>query len=147
MFCNYWSVFESLWFTLSVYLRLLSVWTYFVLFLFILSLFWFIYLSVCAWTGPIHTDFRSKWNLKLVESRVIKLLQKFNALVLLCFFQMLMSVWIRMVGVVTTAATQLAPTAVPVCLDTHSTPLITRVKVSKIVFWIVHWVIFFSGKL
>ena len=37
-----------------------------------------------------------------------------------------------MVGVVTTAATQLAPTAVPVCLDTHSTPLIMRhVMVAK----------------
>ena len=52
-----------------------------------------------------------------------------------------------MVGVVTTAAIQLAPTAVPVCLDTHSTPLITGVKVNKIVFRIVHWVVFFSGKL
>ncbi len=111
----------------------LSIWTYYILFLFILSSFWFICLSICTWTGPIHTDFRSKgkWNLKFVESRV-KLLHKFNALVLLCFFQMLMSVRMRMVVVVTTAATQLAPTAVPVCLDTHSTPLIThRVMVSK----------------
>ena len=87
-----------------------------------------------------------KSNVKFVESRV-KLLHKFNALVLLCFFQMLMSVRIRMAGVVTTAATQLAPTAVPVCLGTHSTPLITCVKVNKIVFRIVHWVVFFSGKL
>ena len=31
---------------------------------------------------------------------------EFSALVSLCFFQMLMSVGIRMVGVVTTAATQ-----------------------------------------
>ena len=60
---------------------------------------------------------------------------------------MLMSVRMKMAGVVTTAATQLAPTAVPVCLDTHSAPLITCVKVNKIVFWIAHWVVFFSGKL
>ena len=49
--------------------------------------------------------------------------------------QMLTSAWIRMVDVVTTAATQQVPTAVPVCLDIHSTPLTTHpVKVKNSAF-------------
>ena len=122
-------MFESLWFTLSVYLRLLSVRTYFVLFLFILNSDLSTYQFVLG--QGLFILILDQIKREIVESRV-KLLHKFNALVLLCFFQMLMSVRMRMVGVVTTAATQSAPTAVPVCLDTHSTPLIMRhVMVNK----------------